>query len=376
MTARGRGHHRRPTTSKRGECSRERPPYIIATVAGQSHHYVPRMYLSGFFDRAQVTKKQHVLWRYRPGGRPTPKGLKKVAEQTDFYDLPELGEDNDIEEMLSQIEHTVAPHLKKVRAGQWPFSPQEKAELSFYIALQYTRTPWFRELANQSATSLQRAGLGVMLERAGGVEGFLEGMKKDGEEIKVSDVESLKEFIEQVVDGSVPMEQQNKAWNAKVMLQHAERMGELFAKMRWTLLKAPTGSAFVTSDVPTSMVDPAVLHAGPEGYKPSIDAELYFPVSPRFLILGDRRSGADTRLLVSAESVKNLNCDQMRRCQEIYASLQSDELQATFDSVVKDRPPSIRELPADHLKAAIERKPEPPTAGSTNPRTTDQGESR
>lgn len=313
--------------------------------------------------------RSNTLWRYRPGGRPALKGLKKVAEQTDFYDLPELGDDNDIEQMLFQIERTVAPHLKKLRAGQWPLSPQEKAQLSGYIALQYTRTPWFRELANKSAIGLQRAGLGVMLDRVGGVEGLLEEMKKNGEGIEVSDVESLKKFMEQVVAGSVPMEQQSKAWNAKVMLQHAERMGELFAKMRWTLMKAPPGNAFVTSDVPTSIVDPAVLKAGPEGYKPSIDTEFYFPASPRFLIVGDHRSGGDAQLSIGAKSVRNFNDDQMRRCQEMYASLQSDELQATFDAVVKDRPPSIRQLPTDYLKSAIERKLGPPPVGVTNSRT-------
>ena len=91
--------------------------------------------------------------------------MKKVAEQTDFYDLPELGdEDNDIEEMLAQIEQTVSWHLKKLREGKWPLTHREKAEVASYIALQYTRTPWFRQLADKSFTDMQRALLKDMLE--------------------------------------------------------------------------------------------------------------------------------------------------------------------------------------------------------------------
>jgi len=324
-------------------------------VGGQSHHYVPKVYLTGFFDPKQVARKQNVLWRYRPGGRPEAKGLTKVAEQTDFYDLPELGdEDNDIEEMLSQIERTVSWHLKKLRDGKWPLTHREKAEVAGYIALQYTRTPWFRELANKSAISLQRAGLKDMLERPGEVEDFLEQMKRETDET-VGDVDSLKKFMERVADGSIPAEQKNKAWNAKVMLQHSNDLSERFFRMRWSLVEAPEGSAFITSDVPTSIVDPAVETLGPEGYKISAEMEVYFPVSPHFAVVGDHRSGPDRRLAITAESVQNFNADQMKRCQEIYASLHSKELQAEFDRIVKERPPSIRELPQQYLRATIER---------------------
>ena len=45
----------------------------------------------------------------------------------------------------------------------------------------------------------------------------------------------------------------------------------------------------------------------------------------------------------------------MQRAEEVYASFESQELQAEFDKIVKERPPLIRELPEDYLKAAIER---------------------
>jgi uncharacterized protein DUF4238 len=92
---------------------------MIPRMARESHHYVPQVYLRRFFDLKHVAKGVNSLWRYRPGGRPEEKGTKEIAEQTNFYDLPEVDrKDNDIEEMFSQIEGVVAWDLKKLRVGK------------------------------------------------------------------------------------------------------------------------------------------------------------------------------------------------------------------------------------------------------------------
>ena len=107
------------------------------------------MYLKGFFDPKKVAKGVNALWRYRPGGKPEEKGTKKIAEQTNFCDLPEVNpSDNDIEQMFSQIEGIVARDLKKLRSGKVPLRMHDRVHLANYFALQYTRTPWFRKLAD------------------------------------------------------------------------------------------------------------------------------------------------------------------------------------------------------------------------------------
>lgn len=64
-------------------------------------------------DPQRVANGVNSLWRYRPGGHPEEKGTKKIAEQTNFYDLPELDPtENDIEQIFSEIERTVAWDLK------------------------------------------------------------------------------------------------------------------------------------------------------------------------------------------------------------------------------------------------------------------------
>ena len=303
----------------------------------------------------KVARGLNALWRYRPGGRPEEKGTKKIAEQTNFYDLPEVDQaDNDIEQMFSHVEGVVAWDLKKLRAGKTDFRQQQKAHLAGYFALQYTRTPWFRELANRSVIGLQRAGLKATLEQPGGIEKILEETKlEQGKDF--TDVESLKKYMARVVQGEVSLVQGNKGWNAKVMLQHADHTGKLLYGTRWSLLEAPEGTAFITSDNPVSLVDPAVLNLGPEGFKPGKDFEFTVPVSPRFMLIGEQQSGPDRRVMVRPQDVQRANALHMLRAEEVYASFESQELQAEFDKIAKERPPSIRELPESYLQAAIER---------------------
>lgn len=322
-------------------------------MPGQAHHYVPQTYLRGFFDPRELARRQRVLWKYLPGQRPMLKGTKKIGQQTDFYDLPELPPDeNDIEKMLAEIESNVAPYLAALRKGKLPRN-QARVSLALYVALQWTRTPWFRDLAAKSVISLQLAGLQNMLERPGAVEQLVEELQRNTR-IAPPDLESLKAYMARVAKGEEAVIQRNKAWSVKVMLEHAEHLGRIFIRMRWKLLEAQPGSIFITSNNPMIIVDPAAAALTPEGFKFSEGTEFYLPISPQFTLLGDRKPGPDLREMITAASVKNFNVGQMTRGEEIYASFCSKELQAQFDAIAKNRPPLHRKLPKEYLKAMIE----------------------
>lgn len=189
----------------------------------------------------------------------------------------------------SEIERTVAWDLKKLRSGKIAHTQQAKAHLAGYFALQYTRTPWFRELANKSAITLQHAGLRYFFEKPGELEKFIGELKEQiGGEIKV---ESLKAYMARVLNGEIPMVQRNKAWNAKIMLEHADALGRVFFAMRWNLLEAAPGSTFITSDHPLHIVDPVAARMSSEGFKFSKEMEFYIPLSPQLMLVGDRQGG-------------------------------------------------------------------------------------
>src|SRR5687767_6506398 len=85
------------------------------------------------------------------------------------------------------------------------------------------------------------------------------------------------------------------------------------------------------------------------------DFQFTVPISPQFMLIGERESGPDRRLMIRPQDVRGANAIHMQRAEEIYASFESKELQAEFDKIVKERPPAIRQLPEDYLKATIER---------------------
>lgn len=121
--------------------------------------------------------------------------------------------------------------------------------------------------------------------------------------------------------------------------------------MNWNLLEAPSGESFITSDNPVLITDPLGRARGPKGYRPSILTQLQFPVSPKYLLVGDFRARPGRVVPVSADLVKKFNENQIRHAhKEVYASLRSDDLQAQVDKIFRERPPLVPELPPDLLK--------------------------
>lgn len=140
-----------------------------------------------------------------------------------------------------------------------------------------------------------------------------------------------------------------------MMLRHADDTGKLLFDTRWSLLEAPEGTIFVTSDNPVSLIDPSVLTLGTDRFTPGKDFQFVVPLSPQFMLIGERQSGPDRRVMIRPQDVHGANAIHMQRAAEVYASFESKELQAEFDKIVKERPPSIRELPEDYIKATLER---------------------
>jgi hypothetical protein len=62
-------------------------------------------------------------------------------------------------------------------------------------------------------------------EKPGEVEKLIEEIELEQSK-DFRDVDSLKEYMARVLAGEVPMVQKNKAWNAKVMLQHGSDTGQ------------------------------------------------------------------------------------------------------------------------------------------------------
>ena len=320
-------------------------------MTAKNHHFVPVSYLRGFLDPNEVAQGQHVLWRYRPGEKPVRKGPKGVAAEEFFYQAPETpGHEDDTEPVLAEIESLVAPHLEKLRAGDIGLSPQEKGELSSFIALCFTRTVAYRDLVNSMMVGVFRLRAKKILETEGELDRIAESVTEDKDiEPALANKESIRRELQAVVAKERTVTQQSKGWTIKQAFERSTEYSDLFEGLTWLLLEAPDGEAFITSDNPVILIDPGVVR-GSKRYRHSSLLQFHFPVCSRYYLVGAAIPPPVRHSPIRPEYVAALGENQMRHARrEVYASYRSAALQEQLNRVFRERDPLIKELPEDLL---------------------------
>lgn len=320
-------------------------------MADQNHHFVPQLYLRGFLDATLVARGRHQLWRYRPGEKPVAKGPKGVAKEFMFYATPETpGHENDTEVVLAKIEETAAPHLQKLRDGDVGLSAQERSELASFIAVSLTRTAAYREMINATTIGVFRLGTQKLLATEGEFDRVLDATCAEmGISRSAVDTKAIRKQLAGIVSKQVEVTQSSKAWTVKEAFEHAMEHAPIFERLKWVLMEAPDGQAFITSDNPVLIVDPYVIK-GPRRarFVYSSAMNLFFPVSSRFHLVGLLGPTADLKRLVRPEVVAGMNENQMRHAQkEIYTAFLSMDLQKQFEHLFATREPLFHEVPED-----------------------------
>jgi hypothetical protein len=115
--------------------------------------------------------------------------------------------------------------------------------------------------------------------------------------------------------------------------------------MNWNLFKASGGYAFISSDNPVVINDPLGRALGPKGYRPTKMTQLHFPLSAKYLLMGDFLGPNGAVLEASAGHLSKYNYNQILSAhREVYAPFESEELRAEVDRVFQKKPSRV-ELP-------------------------------
>ena len=290
-------------------------------------HYVPVMYTKAWVDPDLAPQRN--LWRYRPYQWPRSKGPAAVGYEEEFYDVADLpaGAD-DVEGALGKMESTVAPHLYKLRSGKAQLTPQEHAEFSWFVALLMTRTQLFRERSNALVSETMKMGFRKALGTPGKLEELqIEHKVRTGETLEL---ERIREVIQAFLAGEVEIVQ-SKAFAIKQMLEGTEVFAKVFELLDWHLLEAPDQLQFITSDQPVYKVNPT------GSVEPADAMEVWFPISPRYVVTGNFRHDAPRHCIVEPKVVALCNRRQMVGAREIYAAHRSENIKAAFDRIVGKR---------------------------------------
>lgn len=134
-----------------GGPSKCRSPIMASIKRG--HHTVPRFYLNGFASDVRQ------LGVARLGSKKRFRlSTSDASVIRDFYNIPSHAAPNAVEDLLSDIEGDAAAVFRKVLDDRlWPLSPDERAILATFLALQKTRTPSHRRMIEEIREITTRA---------------------------------------------------------------------------------------------------------------------------------------------------------------------------------------------------------------------------
>lgn len=236
----------------------------------KKHHYVPEAYLKFFKN------KEGKICIYR---KDSPeKEIFMTPENTAFHKyyysqpIPSGGRDNILEDSFGKLEEKWPPLVDKLINKDNINSDLET--LFNFTILQRVRVPAARDAFEKSYAEMVRA---TAMQ-----------LKKQGE-LPSSSASLPEEIIDTMLISIDP----HKSIHS--MVEAIKPIGELFGKMGFVALHNKTDIDFITSDNPVIWFDPTVPPNKLQPYRlrPEGPVILFFPISPKVLLVGDTRKKED-----------------------------------------------------------------------------------
>lgn len=239
-------------------------------------HFVPQFYLRAFTSTPDERNPQAMrVWTFdKPSMRTWEARIQEVASRNGFHDLTPGDTKQELEKLFSneiepQFKDTVARLLACIAEGR-PFDQTLKAEMGYFLAVQFLRTQAFR------------ATIKDVLDQFGEI------MRRQMKHVRPDlDWDAVR------VEGRV-----GAARHAEFMFADAtlRDLVGVFADHVWSVGRNITDTPFFTSDTPVvwhNYADlPPLLGRGGLG---TYGAEVMFPLSPRHVLVMTERRYAQGR---------------------------------------------------------------------------------
>jgi hypothetical protein len=219
-------------------------------MAARQHHYIPRFFLEGFTDPDGYIHVFDLLnarkWKAKPD---------QVARERDFYrvETRELGP-NDVEDMLSRVEHELAPAVVRLRQGRaFPDEGTEEfARIANLIAMLAARVPGaINAFANPIAKLGDRIAR-MSLRTPERYEKYLAERRAQGED--VSKVPTWKQMKDALDSGGIEVGIAQD-YRLAIMFQSMSIILPYLSGRNWGLISISNlaSGSFVCSDRPVSL---------------------------------------------------------------------------------------------------------------------------
>jgi hypothetical protein len=291
-------------------------------VGRQLQHYVPQFYLEGF----QNPDRPNCVWVYEKGvAEPKLQPIPVTAAEMGFYTPDQLqpGQSKDgIErEILTRIESNAAYIIKRWRTdANFNVTEAEHERISLFVSCLHARSRMFRRDVLELLTVTAKEESSVGAEDEVFLDSYLKsnpGMSKD----------EMRDALRSVNEPGAVSIRPTQSFVLGMTLAMIDTSLHFFLDRRWSFMKAPRDSEFITSDSPVSVF--TLTHDGTALFNLGVglrDSVLTLPLTPT-LALCMTNGGTLASRRVSAQRVDEAN--RRSACQSerfVYASRKSKRI--------------------------------------------------
>lgn len=286
------------------------------------HHYVSRFYLEGFADREGLL---HVFDRKTGKIRPqTPKDTTVIGHFYTFIDKDEQRR-FELEKLFGIIETSACSALKKINNGGH-LSQKEREYLSLFIAMTAIRTPAAFEEARHVEQEVHRADIKLRMankQQAYFIEKRVSPPGATEEELHKLAIDAYRMVNEDCFTVEVSDELARQA-----SLKQWVPVAEIIYKRDWTVVEAPDGFEYITSDSPAVLVPLEKFKNDPLGFG-SLHAHVLFPLTRKRALVMNGDGARFRHMKVSADQVHRFNSKLAADCYRFVIGAQAEYLSET-----------------------------------------------
>lgn len=215
-------------------------------------HIIPRLYLEGFTD------EQGMIWAYaknNPNKPPHCQKPEKTAVYKEFYTARIDGKKSSIFEdaMAEIIESPAATALSSLIQCTLP-TFDDRQRLSLLFGFMLARTPAFRENYEKQ---LEREINQRQKIIASSNEQFQKSAKEYEAVFKQPLADDLEKLRQEILNGQYKMKL-HENYSLQIMQNMGFNISYALPSMKWTKIKAPDSSYFLTSDNPIFITNPSI----------------------------------------------------------------------------------------------------------------------
>jgi hypothetical protein len=290
------------------------------------HHYISRFYLEGFTDGEGLLR---VFDRTDGVIRPQqPKDTTVIGHFYTFFDEQDRRR-FELENLFGIVETRACTALKALISGE-RLTRQQREYLSLFIAMTAIRTPSALEEARLVREKIHRAEMKLQVsseqQAYSFVKNFLPPNTKE---------EKLRKFAAdayEMVSGdhfsvTVPQELARQ-----MSLKQWAPAAEIIDNRDWTVVDAPDGHEYISSDSPVVLAPLPGTDDQPLGFG-SLHTHVLFPLSRKVALVMNGDGGRFRRTSVKPEQVQHFNLAVAADCYRFVIGAQEDSLRQVVDGL-------------------------------------------